>query len=85
MFKDWINQFLKIFVDDVNVHNNDWKDHLNNLKMVFDKLKSINLKLNLGKCCFQTKDITFLGHVVNQQESRLDPAKIHYVSKFPVF
>jgi hypothetical protein len=59
------NQFLKIFVDDVNVHNSDWKDHLNHLKMVFDRLKLVNLKLNLGKCCFRTKEITFLGHVVN--------------------
>jgi hypothetical protein len=62
-------------VDDVNVHNNDWRDHLNNLKMVFDKLRSINLEFNSGKCCFGTKEITFLRHVVDQQGSKLKLAK----------
>jgi len=65
VFKDWTDQFLKIFVDDVNVHNNYWKDHLNHLRMFFDRLKLVNLKLNPGKCCFKAKEITFLGHVVN--------------------
>ncbi len=32
VFKDWIDQFLKIFVDDDNFHRNDWRDHLNHLK-----------------------------------------------------
>jgi hypothetical protein len=65
VFKDWIDQFLKIFVDDVNVHRNDWRDHLNHLRMVFDKLKLVNLKLNPEKCCFGAKEITFMGHVIN--------------------
>ncbi len=65
VFKDWTNQFLKIFVDDVDVHSNDWRDHLNHLRMVFDRLKLVNLKLNLGKRCFGTIETISLGHVVN--------------------
>jgi hypothetical protein len=65
VFKDWIDQFLKVFVDDINIHNNDWKDHLDHMKMVFERMWDVNLKLNLGKCCFGAKEITFLRHVVN--------------------
>jgi len=25
VFKDWTNQFLKVFVDDVNIHNQTWE------------------------------------------------------------
>ncbi len=28
VFKDWSNQFLKVFGDDVNIHNLNSKDHL---------------------------------------------------------
>jgi hypothetical protein len=28
VFKHWNNQFLKVFVDDVNIHNMNWIDHL---------------------------------------------------------
>jgi hypothetical protein len=83
VFKGWTNQFLKIFVDDVKIHSGDWSDHLDHLRLVFDRLRSVKLKLNPGKCCFKTKDITFVGHVVNQQGSRLYPTKVHVISKFP--
>jgi uncharacterized NAD(P)/FAD-binding protein YdhS len=61
VFKDWIDQFLKIFVEDVNVHRNDWRDHLNHLRMVFDKLKLVNLKLNAKKMLFWSKGNNFYG------------------------
>jgi hypothetical protein len=28
VFKDWRNKFLKVFVDDVNIYNLNWRDHL---------------------------------------------------------
>jgi len=34
VFKDWTNQFLKVFVDDVNIHSQTWKEHLTHLKVV---------------------------------------------------
>jgi cleavage and polyadenylation specificity factor subunit 1 len=42
--------FEFFFVDDVNVHSNSWNDHLNHLRIVFEKLKIVNLKQNLKKC-----------------------------------
>ncbi len=64
VFKDLGSKFLKVFVDDLNVHNKSWEEHLQHLDALFFKLKEINLKLNPNKCCFVTKNITFLGHVV---------------------
>jgi hypothetical protein len=43
----WTNQFLIIFVDDVNIHNNDWNEHLEHLELVFERLRFVNIKLNL--------------------------------------
>ncbi len=44
----WIDQFLKVFVDDVNIHNQTWEEHLTHLKDVFTRLWEVNLKLNPG-------------------------------------
>jgi hypothetical protein len=33
--------------------------------VVLQWLKEVNLKLNIGKCCFTTKNIMFFNHVVN--------------------
>jgi hypothetical protein len=84
VFKDLGNSFLKIFVDDLNVHNEKWQDHLQHLGAVLSRLREVNLKLNPSKCCFAARSIMFLGHVVSKEGTRLDPGKIDAVRQFPV-
>jgi hypothetical protein len=82
VFKELRNKFLKVFVDDLNVHNESWEEHLQHLDAMFIKLKEVNLKLNPNKCCFPTKSITFLGHVVSNEGTKLDLGKIDVVLHF---
>jgi hypothetical protein len=42
VFKDWTNQFLKVFVDDVNIHNQTWEEHLTHSKVVLTRLRKVN-------------------------------------------
>jgi putative transposase len=72
VFKDLGNSFLKIFVDDLNVHSEEWQDHLQHLEAVLSRLREVNLKLNPSKCCFVTGSVVFLGHVVNKEGTRPD-------------
>jgi hypothetical protein len=55
VFKELGDKFLIVFVDDFNVHNKSWEEHLQHLDVVFLKLKEVNLKLKLSKSCFVTK------------------------------
>jgi hypothetical protein len=67
VFKDLGSRFLTVSIDDLNVHSESWGEHLQHLDAVFCKLGEVNLKLNPNKCCFATKTITFLGHVVSKE------------------
>ncbi len=49
VFKDLGSKFLKVFVDDLNVHSCSWDEHLQHLDMVLCKLRGVNLKLNPNK------------------------------------
>ncbi len=69
-------------MDDVNIHNSDWSKHLEHLKLVFKRLRSIKLKLNLEKCSFGVREIAFLRRVVNEQGSRPDPTKVRVIFNF---
>jgi len=82
VFKDLGSKFQKVFVDDLNVHNESWEEHLQHLDVVFYKLREVNLKLNPNKCCFVAKNIKFMGHVVSKESTRLDPGKIEIVLHF---
>jgi hypothetical protein len=35
VFKDWRNQFMKVFINDVNIHNQTWEEHFKHLKAIF--------------------------------------------------
>jgi hypothetical protein len=83
VFKELGDKFLKVFVDDLNVHNENWTDHLRHLEAVLSKLREVNLKLNPGKCCFAAKSIVFLGYVVSKEGAKPDPKKIDAVLCFP--
>ncbi len=52
VFKDWTNQFLKAFVDDVNTHSQTWEEHFTHLETILTQLWEVNLKLNPKKCSF---------------------------------
>jgi len=82
VFKELGNKFLKVFVDDLNVHNENWEDHLRHLEVVLSKLREVNLKLNPGKCCFAVESIVFLGYVVSKEGAKPDPKKIDVVLRF---
>jgi hypothetical protein len=59
VFKELRDKFLKIFVDDLNIHSENWEEHLQHLDAVFFKLREVNLKLNPSKCCFAAKKSHF--------------------------
>ncbi len=84
VFKELGDRFLKILVDDLNVHIENWAEHLQHLDAVFFKLREVNLKLNPSKCCFAAKSITFLGHVVSHEGTKPDPGKIDAIIHFPI-
>jgi hypothetical protein len=50
---------VTIFVDDLNIHNGNWEEHLQHLDVVFSKLEEVNLKLTPNKCCFVAKKSRF--------------------------
>jgi hypothetical protein len=83
VFKGLGKKFLKIFVDDLNIHSENWEEHLKHLDAVFFKLREVNLKLNPSKCCFAAKSIMLLGHVVSNEGTKPYHGKIDAVVHFP--
>ncbi len=74
---------MKVFVDNVNIHSGTWNEHLCHIRLVLQKLKKVNLKLNLNKCYFGSKSITFLGHIVDYVGLQPEPKKIVTIQNLP--
>ncbi len=51
------------------------------LKELFSLLTSRGVKLNLSKCTFGLKEVTFLGHRISAEGSQPDPKNVEAVMK----
>jgi len=77
-------QILMIFLDDVIVHAKSFEEVVRRLRLVFERLRSANLKLSTTKCVLFQRKVTLLGHVVSGDKVSTDPSKTEAVSAWVV-
>lgn len=78
-----VEEFVNIFVDDILVMSKTLDEHIQHLRIVFDKLQQANLTLNQEKCEFGKSQIKFLGHIISAEGMTTDPEKIESITGFP--
>ncbi|GKC43976.1 reverse transcriptase domain-containing protein [Tanacetum coccineum] len=53
---------------------------LRDIQETFDRLRFVNMKLNLKKCSFGVEEGPFLGHLITKQGIRANPSKVKAVT-----
>lgn len=71
------------YMDDLIVIGLSERNHINNLKKVFETCRRVNLKLNPEKCDFFKHEVLFLGHLCTSEGLLPDPAKLAAVRDYP--
>ena len=52
-------------IDDIIIFSRTAEEHLSHIRKVFEKLQSAKLSMKLSKCHFFSKEIQYLGHILN--------------------
>ena len=73
----------KIIVDDIIVYGKNLEEHDLHLEKVMQRLQEINLKLNMKKCEFRVKSISFVGNVFTSDGLQVDPEKVKAIRDMP--
>ncbi|KAA0041103.1 uncharacterized protein E6C27_scaffold128G00060 [Cucumis melo var. makuwa] len=76
-------KYVECYVDDLVVKSKRQQDHLKDLKVVFDRLRKYQLRMNPLKCAFGVTSEKFLGFVVRHREIEIDQSKIDVIQKMP--
>ena len=86
-FQRLVNEVLSGFtfafgyLDDILVFSPDMETHLEHLRILFERLRSADLKLNEVKCNFLKKHIQYLGHIVSGEGITPLPEKLDSIQK----
>ena len=69
------------YLDDILVFSPDMESHLEHLRLLFEGLRSADLKLKEVKCNFLKKHIQYLGHIVSREDITVLPEKLDSIQK----
>lgn len=72
-----------VYIDDVIIFSRTFKEHLQHLHLVFQRLRKANLKLKPSKCNFACPEVLYLGHIITKDGVRVDPRKTQAVNDYP--
>ena len=73
-----------VYLDDIISFGTTFGDSLDNLVLIFERLRSYGLQLKSSKCQLFQSSVPFLGHVVGRDGLQCDPRKIADVKGWPV-
>ena len=83
VFKEFLDQFVIVFIDDILVYSKSSEEHVFHLSKVLQTLRENALYAKFSKCEFWLNRVAFLGHVISGDGISVDPTKIEAVMKWP--
>ena len=60
----YLSKFVWIYLDDILIFSNSYKEHLQHLRQIFKKLEEYNFHLRMDKCNLMVDEIEVLGHTI---------------------
>lgn len=74
IFEDY--SFVKIFLDDILIHNKSVEEHREYQKKIFDVVRANNIKINFEKSNFVAEEVSYLGNLINAEGIKADISKL---------
>ena len=79
IFFEYLNDFCQTYLNDILIYSRIKKDHIKHVRLVFQKLREIDLQINILKCEFNVQKTNFLNLLMFIDELRINSIKIQIV------
>jgi hypothetical protein len=76
IFREWLDDFVVVYIDDILISSGSLEEHVEHLRKVFQRLKENKLYVKLKKCKFGVTEVDFLGHRITQEGLKMDDHKV---------
>jgi hypothetical protein len=83
VLKDFIGNFVIVYLDEILIFNKTYEEHLRHVKMVLRRLQQEKLLVNLKKCSFMKTKLVYLGFIIFTNELKMDLEKVREIRDFP--
>ena len=78
-----LHKFAVTYLDDIIIFSKSEEEHLEHLRIIFQRLKEASLKLKRSKCDFMKAQIQYLGHLISSNGIQPLPEKLGSIKNMP--
>ena len=83
ILRRYLDRFCISYLDDILIYSRSKKEHARHVKKILKALNDADMILNLAKCTFFTRQVKFLGHIIDENGSHPDPCNIEKIVNWP--
>jgi len=76
--------FCYAYIDDILVASKSEEEHLQHLRILFNRLQEYGVVINPMKCIIGQSEIKFLGYLVTPKGTQPLPARVQTIQDFPL-
>ena len=82
--KPLIHKCVIVYLDDILIYSTTKQQHIQDVRSVFDILRSSRLYVKPSKCEFGSTELEFLGHIVGHGCMKMSPQKVSAIQEWPI-
>ncbi|XP_050374592.1 uncharacterized protein LOC126792152 [Argentina anserina] len=82
VLSDLLDRFVVVYLDDIVIYSSTLKEHVEHLKVVFQRLRDNKLYMKREKCSFAQDTIKFFGHIIERGRIRMDMEKVRAIEEW---
>jgi len=76
---DFLNVFCIAYMNDILIYSNSKKEHTQHVRQVLERLRAVELQVDIEKCEFSVIEIKYLGLIITIHGIKMDSEKVNAV------
>jgi len=74
-----LHKFCQTYLNDILIYNKTLKEHRTHVKKVLEKLREVDLQINIDKCEFKIQKISFLELLIFINDLQMNSRKVDVI------
>ena len=84
VLRPFLDIFVVVYLDDILIFSKTREAHTTHLRQVLTALRLHNLFVKLEKCSFYQAAVAFLGYIISDRGTSVDPDKVKSLAEWPI-